>query len=610
MGGSEPENAKPASRFRLRLAASVCLVAPVVAALAWPGAARAEGTIVIDSHGARVAERFGQFGASTFYGDAADGAVTLDFSVLEGYGDGQPGVIRLRRPSADGQLASVPAAEKPIRLKPPKLVPNSRGGARGTIQFATRPPPLPPRRPLSGEAASMPQLALVPRAAPPLPPRRPSAEPPQLASAPPPAPQPQPVAPAPAATDLPPPPPVAEIAPILLTPVAPKAPASPGPRAPGSARAFIPSPAPDAGENALASAPFAAPPPAPTPQAPGDVGPALQVRMREIDPNAGVNEELRKPAQAFAVERDAPPAMARPDWQSPSPPAVAIEAASTPAPDLPDLASLAPPPLDDLAAPATDAPPVLPRIEPVAAAQPGDAVLPPPPPPARVADIIGRPEAARAFPQPEPEVEPTTPRRPLSLPPELARVAAPAAADAGPPQPLVSKRFVADAGSAPDYAVMPLPEPRRPAGRAPEPVQSAAAPAARDFAAPDQPVQLSLALDDVAPATPEIAAAAANAAAATEIAFAAASGALSRDAEPTLSRIAAQLRADPSLSVTVSAGAAASQPKRARQLAMARAIAVHRYLVSHGVGHQAIKVEPVTGDAGKDAVSVRVVAPA
>lgn len=96
----------------------------------------------------------------------------------------------------------------------------------------------------------------------------------------------------------------------------------------------------------------------------------------------------------------------------------------------------------------------------------------------------------------------------------------------------------------------------------------------------------------------------------TEIAFAGASRALPADAEPALTRIVDRLKAEPGLKVRLSGAAAASDGKSARELALARALAVQRYLLSRGVMSDAIMVDPVSGEDARNAVAVRLVVPA
>ncbi|MEQ9124659.1 MAG: OmpA family protein [Alphaproteobacteria bacterium] len=122
-----------------------------------------------------------------------------------------------------------------------------------------------------------------------------------------------------------------------------------------------------------------------------------------------------------------------------------------------------------------------------------------------------------------------------------------------------------------------------------------------------EPVQLALALDGggraaAKPATPGDRA--------LEIAFDAASRTLPAGSTAELNRIVAEVKARPDLTVRLYGGARGDEPHAARELALARAVAVHRYLVSRGVGSAAIKVEPVTGETSRDAVAVRLVSPA
>ena len=96
----------------------------------------------------------------------------------------------------------------------------------------------------------------------------------------------------------------------------------------------------------------------------------------------------------------------------------------------------------------------------------------------------------------------------------------------------------------------------------------------------------------------------------TEIAFAGSSRSLPPAAEPALSQIVERLKADPALRVRLSGAASTTNDRRARDLALARALAVQRYLLSQGVLSESIRVEPVTGAPARDAVAVRLVEPA
>jgi len=724
------KTSKPASRLR-RLAASAVAAPAILVALA-PIGVLAAGTVVIDSRGAYQVQSFGK---AAMTGDRGDGAVTLDLSVLDGYGRAGPPPIQLRRPS------SLIANAEPIRLRPPrsKLTPPPAAGRAGAQLALHAPlpdsPPLPPRRPGTGMAIGPEQGAVQLASLPPLPPRRPavSVDPaalgsaaapttesrtvrlrpvsgsasPALATTPAPTPMAKPAtaaaaqpmyAPSPApisdaATDLPPPPAPTAIAPVLLPQSRQPSPPPPSPATPRQT-AFLQTPAPDA--VALAAAPTAAdrtPPRRPQPDPRPTPGPAIETRApatprpaAEAEPSVG-SEQLRRRLARFDAERETPPAMAVPGWRNPAPAAVAE--AVTRVADLPDLASLAPPetragtpppPAPDIPAPPLASLPQTPPgakafddlLPPVSAdapgagapaspakgvSQPGDAVLVPPPPPARALAIVSRPEAAAALPEPAVEPAPPPPRRPLAVPPALSQVSA---ADVGPPRSLLASTGGRPAASAPDFARIELPEPQPPApfametaaprrteaaaprrlapekgpaatGQAeapgaawdrlaaldapstppaPPPVPRPSAALAPDAPARDrpEPVQLALALDGGA-ARPA-AKPAAPGGGALEIAFDGTSRTLPAGSTVELNRIVAELKARPDLTVRLYGAARGAEPHAARELALARAVAVHRYLVSRGVGSAAIKVEPVTGEAAKDAVAVRLVSPA
>ena len=77
-----------------------------------------------------------------------------------------------------------------------------------------------------------------------------------------------------------------------------------------------------------------------------------------------------------------------------------------------------------------------------------------------------------------------------------------------------------------------------------------------------------------------------------------------------MSQVVARLKADPKLQVRISGGSSAAEDRRAREQALARALAVQRYLVRQGVLSDAIKVDPVTDADKRDAVALRLVAAA
>lgn len=230
--------------------------------------------------------------------------------------------------------------------------------------------------------------------------------------------------------------------------------------------------------------------------------------------------------------------------------------------------------------------------------QPGSAVLAPPPPPARAPEIAARPESQSALPIPASETATSQPRRGLSIPPSLARVVPPQIGGSTEPRRLLTPPPIDDLSQAPGFAPLPLPEP--PIATAPpaelstpERLSSLAPPTPSNFGRP-------------APLATSIAAANFE----TEIAFTGGSRSLPGDAMPALAAIADRMIANPGLQARVSGAAAAGDAGDARDVALARALAVQRYLLSRGVLSDAIKVEPVSGGQSRDGVSVTLIVPA
>ena len=237
--------------------------------------------------------------------------------------------------------------------------------------------------------------------------------------------------------------------------------------------------------------------------------------------------------------------------------------------------------------------------------QPGSAVLAPPPPPARAPEIAARPESQSALPVPATEVSNQAPRRGLSIPDGLARVTAPQQFGSDAPRRLLTPPPIDDLSKAPGFAPLPLPAPIAPPVAEVPPV---AAGQAQDFNAVPPPR-----LSELAPPsrrTAFVPPVSGSQDFSTDIAFAGGSRSLPGDAMPALSAIADRMKSNPGLQARVSGAAAAGDPGEARDVALARALAVQRYLLSRGVMSDAIKVQPVTGGQGRDGVSVTLVVPA
>lgn len=237
--------------------------------------------------------------------------------------------------------------------------------------------------------------------------------------------------------------------------------------------------------------------------------------------------------------------------------------------------------------------------------QPGSAVLAPPPPPARAPEIAARPESQSALPVPATEVSNQAPRRGLSIPDGLARVTAPQQFGGDAPRRLLTPPPIDDLSKAPGFAPLPLPAPIAPPVAEVPPVAEGLA---RDFNAVPPPR-----LSELAPPsrrTAFVPPASGSQDFSTDIAFAGGSRSLPGDAMPALSAIADRMKSNPGLQARVSGAAAAGDPGEARDVALARALAVQRYLLSRGVMSDAIKVQPVTGGQGRDGVSVTLVVPA
>ena len=231
--------------------------------------------------------------------------------------------------------------------------------------------------------------------------------------------------------------------------------------------------------------------------------------------------------------------------------------------------------------------------------QPGSAVLVPPPPSARAPEIAARPESQSALPVPATEVSNQPPRRGLSIPDALARVTPPQQSGDDAPRQLLMLPPIDDLSQAPGFAPLPLPAPIAP------PVAEAPA---QDFKAVPPPR-----LSELAPSSRRTALAAPISAEqdfSTDIAFAGGSRSLPGDAMPALATIADHMKANPGLQARVSGAAAADDPGQARDVALARALAVQRYLLSRGVMSDAIKVQPITNGQDRDGVSVTLVVPA
>lgn len=558
------------------------------------------------------------------------------------------------------------AATPRIRLKPPttqvariKLRPPRRSQAKPTrmnrpmatarAQFAYA-PPLPRRRPAEMEPMAGPAVQV---AAAPL---KPNTWPQSAA-------RPMLKAPKPRALSAPPPlqPSRPANRPIELATRPPVAPPAPTPRPtetqlttarPASLRAGPPN------KPVMAAPTLAERQPAPKDLPPAPVSesakPPMTARMT-------ATEEQRK-RFPIIFDREKPPGMAEPGWVSAAP--AAADRAAAPDANLPAIASLAPPPTAEPQAvrpsappsraplqlkatrsaaepPRTTAapPPAAPKIvlkasppasgalpEPASApaprpvitsevTQPGSAVLAPPPPPARAPAIAARPESAKALPEPAEERPDLPARKRLQIPTGLARVQAPGAATgagAAAPRRLTPPEPTAAAtGQAPAFAQLALPAPIAPSA----PLASAASKVEETrledlFASAPAAAPAPLSAPEPAPVPrPPKAMVAPTAAGGpdAEIAFGASSRALPPGAERQLARIADRLKADPSLRASLSADASAREARRARDLALDRALAVQRYLISRGVFSGAIRVEPVSAAGDRDAVAVRLV---
>lgn len=626
-----------ASRLRLALAATAFLTAPAIAA---------EHTLLIDGSGATYV-----IGGETApplpprrSGGVTTGAVTLDLSVLDGLEQVRPearqGPLRLNRPNrliADAQrirtegavtvfpdaIPRRPAwlkppkqvAQKPIKLRPPRR--SGRQLAQASYVSIPHPPPLPPIR---SQAAAPTDLASAAPKAPPLPPIRGGQ------------------------TDLRPA--VNAVAGLATQPTAPpvaiRTNANLLGAAPVTAASRRRTPMPDyvaqgpyvgrymtedgridvspmrPGPAQIAAAP-ALMDPLPQPQPPAGApavpaGSGADVETGTIIASAAqpgfqqveVTDELRKKFPII-FDRDQPPEMARPGWSSPTP--AAADRAARRNDDLPALASLAPkddPPNAGGAEAAGPTDVALGAALQAGVTQPGDAVLAPPPPPARAIQAA-RAEAVSALPEPPKEDPKTPPRKPLAIPHTLARVTPPGQDGAAEALTVLTPPRANEAAETPEFA----PPAAGVLAEIDRLDQVANAPVQRPDPEPrpEEPRQLSLALgappEPATPAKPR--AAGTNE---TEIAFAAASRALPDEAQPALSEIVAKLKADPALRVRLAGAASAGEAKRARDLALARALAVQRYLVSQGVLSEAIRVEPVSGAAGRDSVAVRLFEPA
>lgn len=645
----------PPSRLRRRLAASVILLGPLSYGAFAPFEANAASTLMIDSRGATYVIGSRNTGAAAVplpprrpgRGPVARSSqpVTLDLSVLSTLGQTRPenrqGPLRLNRPSRLLADAGDVQPGQRIVLRPPrrtasapmiKLKPPKPGGAAGGQQVGRGQysklalAPLPPRR--SGAAvASAPIVETTAAlATAPMPPSRQAAQvastgasvaasagvsagdfrqtpPPLVASA-----NGQADLSAPAyrppadlsadrtngavgqVADLSPvsapgmtlPPPQIAAAPILLG-ASDVRPASIAERPSG----LEPSAEPAVGErprtrtasisNMTASL-------APSePQTDALPPPAVQTPVRTPTVQAAGSLDQRERFPVIYNRAD-PPEMAKPGWQSGAPEAADREARGVS--DLPDLASLAP---------VADAD-----------ARPGEPILAPAPPPIR--DLPeGRAEEIAALTErrrdPLPEQPLPEPRKALTVPANLARVSPPggdrietALTELAPPS------VDDEIAEAPDFAPLPLPEAGIEDLVAIQPTTDDARTAA--------PQQLSLALEaEPAPVLP-LRRAGRDRALETEIAFASESRALPAEAETQLSLLAERMKADPKLRVELSAAAKSAAPRRARDLAIARALAVQRYLVRKGVLSESIVVEPVTSKPGKDAVAVWLVEPA
>ena len=243
--------------------------------------------------------------------------------------------------------------------------------------------------------------------------------------------------------------------------------------------------------------------------------------------------------------------------------------------------------------------------------QPGSAVLAPPPPPARAPEIAARPESQSALPVPATEVSNQAPRRGLAIPDGLARVTAPQQVGGDAPSRLLTPPPIDDLSKAPGFAPLPLPAPiAPPVAEAPSVIEgpSVIDGLAQDFNAVPPPR-----LSELAPPsrrTAFVPPASGSQDFSTDIAFAGGSRSLPGDAMPALSAIADRMKSNPGLQARVSGAAAVGDPGEARDVALARALAVQRYLLSRGVMSDAIKVQPVTGGQGRDGVSVTLVVPA
>lgn len=229
--------------------------------------------------------------------------------------------------------------------------------------------------------------------------------------------------------------------------------------------------------------------------------------------------------------------------------------------------------------------------------QPGSAVLAPPPPPARAPEIAARPESQSALPVPATEVSNQALRRGLSIPAGLARVAPPQQTGGDAPRRLLTPPPIDDLSKAPGFAPLPLPAPiAPPVAEAPALNASPPPPRLSELAPPARRTALAApirASNDVS----------------AEIAFAGASRSLPGDAMPALAAIAERMKANPGLQARVSGAAATGNPGETRDVALARALAVQRYLLSRGVLSDAIKVQPVTGGQNRDGVTVTLVEP-
>ena len=75
-------------------------------------------------------------------------------------------------------------------------------------------------------------------------------------------------------------------------------------------------------------------------------------------------------------------------------------------------------------------------------------------------------------------------------------------------------------------------------------------------------------------------------------------------------RIVERLKTEPDLKVRLAGGSGGATGKSGRDLALARALAVQRFLVSKGAPSSAIKVDPVAVGEHRDGVAVRLIFPA